>query len=364
MTSTTLRLRRLARRYAWPLRIAVLLGAAALVAVKIDVEAFRTALHPASWLMVIGAITANGASVVFKGLAWKAVVDKLPGMTRRSRMRDLISPLFVGFLFNTVLAARLGEIVKVMLARRRLAARGERVRNTMLLGSVVAENIMSTVALVVIVIACGIFMPLSRTIWIITAVLGAVSISILLVAILREPRRHMPPWLSTGTLWARATRAIQRFFSAVHESHASLRHPGRLTLVAVPSLLSWVAQLAGVYLALRAFGIDQVGWGGAGLILVSVTIAQIFPLLPGNVGVFQAAVVVPLTHSYDVSSANALAFALGLQATEVFVGVVIGFLFLLSEGIGFSELRDEAEREAASPVSEDERDAASIGAGG
>lgn len=353
MTSNAVRLRSFARRYAWPLRIAVLIGAAALVVVKVDMEAFRAALHPVSWAMVIAAIAANGASVVFKGLAWKAVVDKLPGMVRRSRMRDLISPLFVGFLFNTLLAARLGEIVKVMLARRRLAANGNDVRSTMLLGSVVVENIVSTAALVLMVIAVGLFMPLSRTIWIITAVLGAVSISILLVAILRQPRRHMPPWLSTGTIWARATRALQRFLSAVHESHASLRHPLRLVLVAVPSFLSWAAQLAGIFFALRAFGIDGVGWGGAGLILVSITIAQIFPLLPGNVGVFQAAVVVPLTHSYNVSSASALAFALGLQATEIVVGVVIGFLFLMSEGIGFRELRDQAEKEAAQPGSDE-----------
>ena len=349
MSSNAVRIRHFARRYAWPLRIAVLVGAVVLVVLKVDVNALRAALHPTSWAMVIAAIAANGMSVIFKGLAWKAVVDELPGMKRRSRIRDLLSPLFVGFLFNTLLAARLGEIVKVMLARRHLAAQGNDVQNTMLLGSVVVENIVSTAALVVMVIAVGIFMPLSTTIWIITAVLGAMSLSILLVAIFRQPRRHMPPWLSTGTLWARATRALHRLLSAVHESHASLRHPIRMALVAEPSFLSWAAQLAGIFLALRAFGIDEVGWGGAGLILVSVTIAQIFPLLPGNVGVFQAAVVVPLTHSYAVSSASALAFALGLQATEIVVGVAIGFLFLLSEGIGFRELRTQAEEEAAHP---------------
>lgn len=327
------------------------MGAAALIVLKVDMEAFQTALHPTSWGMIIAAIAANGASVIFKGIAWKGVVDKLPGMERRSRVRDLISPLFVGFLFNTVLAARLGEIVKVMLARRRLDAQGNSVRSTMLLGSVVVENIVSTAALVLMVIAVGVFMPLSRTIWIATAVLGVVSISILLIAIFRQPRRHMPPWLSTGPLWARATRALHRLLSAVHESHASLRHPMRMAIVGIPAILQWVAQLAGIYFALRAFGIDHVGWGGAGLILVAVTIAQIFPLLPGNVGVFQAAVIVPLTQSYGVSSATALAFAFGLQATEIIVGVAIGFLFLMSEGIGFRELRSEAESEAATPSS-------------
>ncbi len=335
------------RRHSLALRIAVLVGAAALVAYKIDLNALHTALHPSSWAFVGAAVAANAASVLFKGLAWKGVVDGLPGMSRRARMRDLVSPLFVGFLFNTILAARLGEIVKVMLARRRLAARGDSVRTTMLLGSVVVENIISTIALVVMVILVGIFMPLSRTIWIATAILGIVCLTVLTVALLRKPRRGMPPWLSTGTLWARASRAFVRLWGAVHESHMSLRHPGRLAMVLVPSFLSWAAQLAGIWLALRAFGIDIVGWGGAGLLLVSVTIAQIFPILPGNVGVFQAAVVVPLTHGYAISGATALAFAFGLQATEVVVGVVIGFLFLLSEGVSFRDLRTEAEAEAA-----------------
>lgn len=349
MTAGAGRLRQLARRYAWPLRIAALVAAAVLVAVKIDLTALRAALHPSSWGLVLAAVGANTASVLFKGLAWKGVVDGLPEMTRRSRIRDLVSPLFVGFLFNTILAARLGEIVKVMLARRRLLARGQPVRTTMLLGTVVVENLVSTIALVAMVILVGLFMPLSRTIWIATAILGIVCLSILGVALLRKPHRGMPPWLSTGTLWSRASRAFARLWGAVHESHTGLRNPGRLALVAVPSFLSWAAQLLGIWLALRAFGIDVVGWGGAGLLLVSVTIAQIFPILPGNVGVFQAAVVVPLTHAYPISSAGALAFALGLQATEVVVGVAMGFLFLMAEGISFWDLRDEAEAETESP---------------
>jgi uncharacterized membrane-anchored protein YhcB (DUF1043 family) len=46
-----------------------------------------------------------------------------------------------------------------------------------------------------------------------------------------------------------------------------------------------------------------------------------------------------------VSAADALAFAIVLQATEMVVGVVIGFIFLLFEGVSFKELRREAERE-------------------
>ena len=91
------------------------------------------------------AVCANAASVIFKGIAWKGVVDALPTMRQRSRLRDLISPLFIGFMFNTILAARVGEVAKVLLARRKLAARDIRLQTTTLLGTVVAENLVSTI---------------------------------------------------------------------------------------------------------------------------------------------------------------------------------------------------------------------------
>lgn len=332
-------------RFGWPLRIGLIGGAAALVAWKIDLNTLRAALKPTSWAFVLAAVGANTLSVVFKGLAWKGVVDGLPGIRNRTRLLDLTSPLFVGFLFNTVLAARLGEIVKVLLARRRLTARGETVSTTVLLGSVVVENLISTITWVALVIGIGLFLPLSRTIWITTLVIGFVCLAIVLVAVFRRPHRHVPPWMSTGPLWARATRAFARLWGAVRESHVGLRNPRQAAAVTLPSLASWAAQLTGIYCALRAFGLDTVGWQGAALLLVTVTVAQIFPVLPGNIGVFQAAVVVPITHAFPISSANALAFAVGLQATEVIVGVAIGFLFLMVEGVSFRQLRAEAEAE-------------------
>ncbi len=346
MTTNATSMRRFVRKVGWPVRIGVLIGVAALVLWQVDIAALRHALRPHSWLFVLAAIGANTASVVFKGLAWKGVVDGLPAIRNRTRVRDLMSPLFVGFLFNTVLAARLGEIVKVLLARRRLVARGEDVRNTMLLGSVVVENLVSTIAWVGVVVTVGIFLPLSRSVWITTLVIGIVCLVIIMVALLRSPGRRMPPWLSTGPLWVRATRAFARIWGAVRESHLGLRNPRQFAAVVLPSIASWGAQLVGIYCALRAFGLDVAGWSGAGLLLVTVTIAQIFPVLPGNIGVFQAAVVVPLTHTFPISSANALAFAFGLQATEVIVGVAIGFLFLMVEGVSFGQLRAAAEAEA------------------
>ncbi len=338
--------RRAVPRWAWNvLRLVLVAVVVALVVWRVDWGAVIAAFRVDNlWLLVV-AVLANFLSVLLKGAAWQAVVDGLPGLKHRTRYMDLLSPLMVGFLFNTILAARVGEIAKVLLARRRLARRGEDLSTTVLLGTVVVENIVTTIAWVALVIIIGLFLPLPSYAWIITAVLGVICLVVVAVALLQNPNRQVPPWLSTGSIWRRVTRAFQRLWGAVHESHASLRDPRQMSRVAIPSLGTWIAQWAGIYATLGAFGLGYVGWGGAGLLLVTITLAQSFPILPGNLVVFQAAAVVPLTASYGVSAADALAFSIVLQATEMAVGVAVGFIFLLFEGVSFKQLRREAEQE-------------------
>jgi uncharacterized membrane protein YbhN (UPF0104 family) len=340
--------RPLGRRLVWPAaRVLIILAVGAVAVWKLDLGEIRDAFHIESWWYLGLATLANFVSVAWKGVAWKAVVDALTSLRTKTRWRDIFSPLFVGFLFNTVLAARLGEIVKVLLLRRRLERRGERPPTTTLLGTVVAENLVSTIAWVALVIAIGLVLPLPSYAWVASISLGVGCLAIVVVALLSSPGRQVPPWLRTGPLWARATRAVSRLWGAVRESHLGLRDPRQMGLVSGASLLCWVSQWAGIYFTLMAFGLEQVGWGGAALLLVTVTLAQAFPVLPGNVLVFQAAAVVPLTASYGVGAAEAIAFSVVLQATEAIVGVVVGFLFLIAEGVGFKQLRREAEEENA-----------------
>lgn len=350
MTTETAAPRRSARRrFAVPLlRVALVVVVGLIAAWKLDIATVRDAFRVSSWWFLAAAVLANFASVGFKGLAWKGVIDALPTMRRPVPFRDLLSPLFVGFLFNAVLAARVGEIVKCILLRRRLERRGERPPTTTLLGTVVAENLVSTITWVGLVVAIGLFLPLPSYAWIASIALGAACLAVVVVALLSGPRHsRIPPWLNTGPLWARAARAVTRLWGAVRESHLGLREPRQMSVVVGASLFTWLAQWVGIYFALRAFGLEHVGWGGAGLLLVTVTLAQAFPVLPGNLLVFQAAAVVPLTASYGVAAGEALAFAIVLQATEAIVGVAVGFLFLIAEGIGFGQLRRQAEEESA-----------------
>ena len=111
------------------------LGASALVAVTV-VLARRVDLAPllqsdVAWGWIAASLVLNLASVAGKAIVWKAALDALPGQ-RPVRYGHVVPALFIGFLLNTVLFARMGEVARVaVLARRqRLAAsRSRRARS-------------------------------------------------------------------------------------------------------------------------------------------------------------------------------------------------------------------------------------------
>ena len=84
----------------------------------------------------------------------------------------------------------------------------------------------------------------------------------------------------------------------------------------------------------------------AGLVLVLMNVATIFPLWPGNVGLVQIAVAFPLVN-YGVAYAHGFAFGIGLQAIEASVGVGVGLVFLAREGLSYATLRDIDEDRAS-----------------
>jgi len=94
----------------------------------------------------------------------------------------------------------------------------------------------------------------------------------------------------------------------------------------------------------------------AGLVLCLMNIATIVPLWPGNVGLVQAAVALPL-RNYGVPYATGFAFGLVLQGIEIAVGVGLGLIALAREGISFAMLRRmESSEQSTEDVLEDVRE--------
>jgi uncharacterized membrane protein YbhN (UPF0104 family) len=288
---------------------------------------------------LILAMLANLVSVWLKAAVWGRAVNAVPGAPRTST-RQLLPSVFIGFLFNTVLVARLGEVARIAVLRRQMKLRGAEVGTAAIAGTLVAEQIVLGAALVLIGAALALTI-VDMPAWALSslAVLGALSGGAVAAGILaRRAHLSLPP--GVARLAGPARDLVTNGLRLIHE-------PRQLAIALALGAGSWAAQIAGIYWTLDAFGLPHTPAAAAAVFLVS-TLVGLFPLMLGNVGVFQLAVAGVLASSFGVSAASGAAFAIVLQATEVALGAGLGAVFLVAEGLSFTDLR----RGSAPPVQE------------
>ncbi|HEY0389381.1 MAG TPA: phosphatase PAP2 family protein [Gaiellales bacterium] len=278
-------------------------------------------------------LAANLLSVWLKAAVWRRTLTALPDAPRLTT-RDLLPSVFIGFLFNTVLVARLGEVAKVAVLRRRLRRDGSEVGLPTITGTLVAEQLVLGAALV----AVGAVLALTIVelpAWAVTTliVLGAVTGGAVVAGLLaRRASIELPPRLARLAGPARELAA-----GGMHIA----RRPRQLGAALALGAGSWAAQIAGIYWTLDAVGLTHSLAAASAVFLVS-TLVGLFPVMPGNVGVFQLAVAGVLATSFGVSAEAGAAFAVVLQASEVALGAGIGALYLVAEGLSFADLRRQA----------------------
>lgn len=316
------------------LRQALLVAAAAAAVAALlvvrgpDWTAVGRSLTEMRWSWALVAVGINLASALVRGLAWRTVlVQAAP--PPYPRLRDVFSAFFVGIFANGVLPGRVGEVARVGVLARRLPAR--RGLWSALLGSVVAHRLLEivpSIGLILWVLAAAKIPAWGRTA--LLTVLGAATALFLLGLALARRHEH---GASTG-----AAGRIRVIGAHLQEGLGVLRSPApALQAVALQSA-AWILQLLAVWTAMRAFHID-VPLTAAAAVLALMNVALILPLWPGNVGLQQAAIALPLV-PYGVPYAHGFAYGIGLQAIESSVGYVGGLVFLLREGLSPGRLRE------------------------
>jgi uncharacterized membrane protein YbhN (UPF0104 family) len=140
--------------------------------------------------------------------------------------------------------------------------------------------------------------------------------------------------------YAGAVRLLRDVGNGLRGAIGIFRHGRRRTSGwgIAAALAATAAQIASVYAALSAVGIEP-SIARAGAAFIASSLVGIFPLIPGNIGAFQAVVAASLV-TFNVSFGLGFGFAIALQALEAVVGVGIGGWFLLREGLSFASYRD------------------------
>jgi phosphatidylinositol alpha-mannosyltransferase len=325
--------RRAARRIGLALAGVLGIGLTALAAQKIGVDSVVQSIvrSDAGWVLIATALMS--LSLFMRAASWFAIARAaLPG--RPIRRRDVTSATMLGVLMSATLPARLGEPARALV----LARRTGRTRETfpVLLGTLVSQTVINIVALAmlgaIIVASTDLFHSSSEKLFAFSLVpLG------LLVAVLLAPtllRRG-----GNGRLAAIAN-SVRTALVQVRQGLVVFRQPRRGSFAAAAQLGAWGVQLLACWALLVALGLDhRASIGAAAAVLFAVNVTAVVPATPSNIGIFQLAVISVLHTGFGVSTADALAYGVILQAVEIATAVALGLPALVREGMTWSDLR-------------------------
>lgn len=306
--------------------------------------------------LVTAAVVANLISIALKAVVWKATLDSVPSRPP-VRYPHIVSAVFVGFLMNSILVARAGEVARIVVLKRRIKRETQVVVPFITIaGTVIAETLV-LVGTLVILLAVAVFTIPGLPPQVMTGTLillaATVVLAVVMVAVefLAKVRRRRAPQQATRAdgLVPFLAGKVERLLHEVQHGHQLFLNPPRAALAIGAGLVSWLANLVAIWFTLLAFGITSDAFAAAVVVFAVSNLVGIVPLTPGNVGVFQVAVSLALASGFGVSRGIGLSFGIGLQAIEVGLGAGLGLLFLSIEGLNISQVQHEIADAEAPP---------------
>lgn len=279
------------------------------------------------WDLVAGAIGWNLLSVVVRAMAWRTVINQATPAPH-PRLALVFSAFSVGLFANAVLPGRVGELARVAVVQRKTLER--RGLWATLVGTVFAHRIFDVVPVVGLIFYTLATAQIPAWATSSLVVVVAAGIVLFLVAFVGAKRHPAQPNEDLGR-----ARQIVRM---AREGLAVMHRPAGAAAAIFFQCLGWLFQLFAVYTTMRAFQI-HAPLPAVALVLLLMNVATIVPLWPGNFGAVQALIAVPLS-TYNVDYGHAFAFGVGLQAIEASVGVGVGAIFLLREGLSYAMLKE------------------------
>jgi len=274
----------------------------------------------------------------------------LINMARAVRWRILLGPqealglmrvfdvVNIGYLFNNVLPAKAGEVVRAFLVGRVAEGGIGQAASTL-----VVERLLDVLTVVVLLLVLLPFVSLP--VWVSRAgvTFGVVSVAatIALVVLARYGERGLDwLWRIVRRIPLVGRPAVRGFLGDVLAGFAVLTD-GRVFLrVVFWSGLIWMGYAIFNYVLMAVFAMT-LPFVAAATVLCATGFSMVLPSSPGAVGPFEYAAMLALS-VFDVAESPASAYAFGLHIYTNVVLIILGLLGLYRAGLSFFDIRREA----------------------
>ncbi|HXS99156.1 MAG TPA: lysylphosphatidylglycerol synthase transmembrane domain-containing protein [Elusimicrobiota bacterium] len=299
---------------------------------NVNLRDLLLALRDASWIWLLPMTAIVFLDLFVRGARWRVLLSRA---RPDAPVLELTRLEAIGLGVNNVLFLRLGELVRGVLAARRL-----QMSAFAALASVVVERALDVAALLTIFIAAsgvetGFVPPRIR---LAAELLLAGAIAALAVLAFAESA------LAEGGVLERALRRWPKVHSLVEQlslGAAVLRDPAAALQAAAWSLALWTVDAGLYWIGARALGIGSLmNYPRAVLALSWAGASSALPAAPGAIGTFEA-IVKSIVVQFGATPDQAFAYALVTHMVMYLLVTVLGLILLYRIGLSLAELRTE-----------------------
>jgi uncharacterized membrane protein YbhN (UPF0104 family) len=255
-----------------------------------------------------------------RGYRWSIL---LRGIGARVRVRDSTEIIFVSWLVNSVVPAKLGDVYRAWLLKINFP-----VSLSATFGTIFIERVFDLMAIVVLGLGAAFWSfrdGLSDTVRVIMGI-GVLVVVVLAVALFTL-RNFGSRLVHRLPLPASVVALYDRFEVGVFSVDRR-----QIPLVAVLTGLIWTTEALRLLFVVDALGFDiSLGISGAFFVALVASLLTAVPFTPAGLGIVEVGIVGLLTAVYQADPTEAAAIALVDRAISVLSVIVLGFIaYLLS----------------------------------
>jgi glycosyltransferase 2 family protein len=293
----------------------ILLFLIARVLVNVDVNELLAAIGRANPALLLAALFVFYLGFPLRGLRW---VLLLRGTGFRLHVRDATEIIFLSWLVNCLVPAKLGDIYRAYLLKINSIVSLSRT-----FGTVFIERVLDLFAITVLGLAAGFWSfrtGLPPQIQVVAAIgLGFVGLLAVALLTLRNFGRRI---LNRLPVPERILDFYDRFEEGVFGAVGVRALPG---LVAITALI-WATEAGRLYFVIQALGFTDVQLGISGIFFVALiaSLMTAVPFTPAGLGAVEGALFAVLTVAYGIPPTEAIAITLVDRAISYFSIIVFG----------------------------------------
>ena len=271
--------------------------------------------------------------IVF-AVRWRVLLSS----SARLSVGDTFLYIMIGYLANTVLPLRLGDVARAVLMGRRHG-----IGASLVFGSVILERVLDVLTMLVLALGLSLVLdipPVIRASMMTFA--GGALVAFAGLFLLARNEDRLPrlvlrlPAFVPRMLAERLVGLVTQFTRGLR----TLRSGQRLGQALLLSGLAWGVAGTGMMVWVKAFHLPAPWYAGL-FVLAVINLGGAIPSSPGAIGVYDYLAMLALS-VWIMDKSTALGYAIGTHGVNILINIVMGAACLAREGIALRSIGDLA----------------------